>query len=205
MFIASLPVYKKLSQNRSSALARALQPLMNNKAAKVLDFGTGNMFLASKIAELNPLMSIHGIDIIRDQNLSDNLFHQFPNLSFEAYVGDVIPFESNTFDYIIASTVMHHTPNPEYFLQELKRVLKSGGSILLIEEMYHHTLDKWFIMMEDFVLNNLKKGVPVPLTFRSYKHYKQEFANNNLRVDHEGYVRPSFPWKHHYVFKLTKE
>lgn len=204
MFIASLPVYKKLSQNRSNALARALQPLMNNKAARVLDFGTGNMFLAAKIAEDYPNMSIHGIDVIRDQNLSDALFQRFPNLSFEAYNGLAVPFENDIFDYVIASAVMHHTPDPEYFLQELKRVLKPGGSILLIEEMYHHTLDKWFIMMEDFVLNNLKKGVPVPLTFRSYKHYKQQFIHNNLRVDFEGYVRPSFPWKHHYVFKLSK-
>ena len=46
------------------------------------------------------------------------------------------------FDIVIASAVMHHTPDPDFYLEELKRVLKPGGSILLVEEMYHNLLDK---------------------------------------------------------------
>ena len=66
MFIASLSVYRKLSYNRSQALANVLQTLISKPDARVLDFGTGNMFLASVLASRFPQCSFHGIDIIQD-------------------------------------------------------------------------------------------------------------------------------------------
>ena len=33
---------------------------------------------------------------------------------------------------------------------------------------------------------------------------KAEFEKQGLQVAYEGSLRPGFPWKHHYVFKLTK-
>ena len=203
MFIADLTFYKKLSKNRSFAIADYIIKLIDKRNSTVLDFGAGNMYLAERLAQKISEISITGIDVIEDQNFDKNLLIRFPNISFLKYDGEKIPFVDNIFDYAVASAVMHHTPNPEYFLSELKRVVKKDGAIILIEEMYHNPLDKFFVMAEDLILNKLKKGVPVPLTFRSYNHYKNEFIKQGLTITHEGFVRPSFPWKHHYVFKLS--
>ena len=202
MFIASLSFYKKLSKQRSFSIADFILKLMEKPDANILDFGSGNMYLAERIAEKLPQTKITGIDVIEDQNFDNNLLVQFPNISFLKYDGEKIPFDDNTFDYAIASAVMHHTPDPEYFLSELKRVTKKGGSVILVEEMYHNLPDKLYIMAEDFVFNKLKKDVLIPLNFRSYNQYKNEFIKQEFNVAFEGYVRPSFPWKHHYVFKL---
>lgn len=203
MFVANLSFYKKLSRNRSIAIANYINPLIDKADANILDFGAGNMYLAEHLATNNKSFKVHGIDVITDQNLNNDRLQQFPNLSFEEYAGGSLPYSDGTYDIVIASAVMHHTPDPEYYLSELKRVVKKGGSILLIEEMYHNIPDKWYIMAEDLLLNKLKKGVPVPLKFRSYKHYLNEFKKQGLEIGFEGYVRPSFPWKHHYVFKLN--
>ncbi|HYG14689.1 MAG TPA: class I SAM-dependent methyltransferase [Bacteroidia bacterium] len=203
MFIADLGFYKKLSFNRSKRLAERLAPLIVPANAHILDFGAGNMYLAKVLLELLPQVSITAIDVIEDQNLDKELLKN-PRVKFQVCEPGALPFAEGSFDIVIASAVMHHTPDPDFYLQELKRVLKPGGSILLVEEMYHNLPDKLYIMAEDWTLNKLKKGVPVPLNFYSYKRYNQLFKKLNLKIDYEGFIRPGFPWKHHYVFRLTK-
>ncbi|MFI5222271.1 MAG: class I SAM-dependent methyltransferase [Bacteroidia bacterium] len=204
MFIANLAFYKKLSRKRSIAIAESISKLIDNPDSNILDFGAGNMYLAERLSEMVPGLKITGIDVIEDQNFDKTILKEFPNIFFQKYDGDKIPFNDGTFDHAIASAVMHHTPDPEYFLSELKRIVKPGGSILLVEEMYHNPIDRFFVSLEDLVFNKMKKGVPIPLNFRSYKQYKKEFEKQGLKISFEGFVRPSFPWKHHYVFKLLK-
>ena len=42
-----------------------------------------------------------------------------------------LPFEDNTFDYVISSEVIEHTPNPYDAAKELIRVLKPNGKICI--------------------------------------------------------------------------
>lgn len=42
-----------------------------------------------------------------------------------------LPFDDNTFDYVISSDVIEHTPNPYNATKELIRVLKPGGKICI--------------------------------------------------------------------------
>lgn len=202
MFIASLELYKKLSKNRSKSIAAYIKDLIKDNT-KILDFGAGNLYLAGALLDFLPKVEIFGIDVIEDQNLDKQVMNH-SRFQFSTYNGKNIPAEDNQFDYVIASAVMHHTPSPEYFLVEIKRVLKPGGAFILVEEMYHNMADKIYISAEDLILNKLKKGVPVPLNFRSYDHYKKEFEKLHYEIEFEGFVRPSFPFKHHYVFKLVK-
>ncbi len=44
---------------------------------------------------------------------------------------DRLPFESNSFDSIILDNVLEHIEDPNLLLHEIKRVLVSGGSVLL--------------------------------------------------------------------------
>lgn len=115
-----------------------------------------------------------------------------------------IPFEDDSFDISFALAVLHHTEDPEYYLSELKRVTKPTGSIILIEEMYINPLDKIWISSQDWLLNKLKTGVPVPLNFRSHKHYLNEFKKQGLNIAFEDGIRAFLTGMHVYVYKLTK-
>lgn len=42
-----------------------------------------------------------------------------------------MPFADNTFDYIVCSEVIEHVPQPYLAMQELYRVLKPGGTLVL--------------------------------------------------------------------------
>jgi ubiquinone/menaquinone biosynthesis C-methylase UbiE len=45
--------------------------------------------------------------------------------------GACLPFLSEFFDVVIASHIIEHLPDPVAFLEELSRILKSGGLLLL--------------------------------------------------------------------------
>ncbi|HRO42384.1 MAG TPA: class I SAM-dependent methyltransferase [Flavipsychrobacter sp.] len=203
MFIANLPIYKKLTQQRSITFAQYLAPLIPN-GSHLLDFGCGNMYTARQLLNHLPNLKITGFDIIRDQNLSDEILSD-KRLAFQLSGEKGIDALENSFDGAIALATLHHTPDPEYFLSELKRVVKPGGFIILVEEMAINLLDKVYISVEDWLLNKMKEGVPVPLNFRYHKQYLEEFRKQGLKIEFHGSVRPFPTMMHHYVYKLVKE
>jgi len=202
MFIANLPIYKKLTQKRSQKFADYLSKLIPNHSS-VLDFGCGNMYTAIELLKTVPDLKITGLDVVKDQNLDDKMLAD-KRLSFKLLTTKEIPFPDNTFDVVVALATMHHTVDPEYYLAELKRIIKPTGAIILIEEMYIHLLDKVWISSQDWLLNKMKAGVPVPLNFRSHKHYLAEFKKQNLKIELEDGIRSSVTYMHVYVYKLTK-
>jgi|GEM_PF-1192899 len=202
MFLANLPLYKKLTLKRSEKFARYLHKLIPNNSA-VLDFGCGNMFTAQVLKEIDSTLDITGIDVIRDQNLNEEHLQKH-GLKFELLTTKKLPFEDNTFDITIALAVLHHTDNPEYYVSELSRVTKPTGHIIILEEMYINAIDRIWISSQDWILNKMKEGVPVPLNFRSHKHYLQEFKRQHLKIEFQDGLRAFLTQMHTYVFKLKK-
>lgn len=202
MFLADLPIYKRLTHKRSVKFAEYLTKLIPENAS-VLDFGCGNMYTAREMVKISPTIKITGLDPVKDQNLNDQVL-QKGKLEFKQLTTKEIPFPDNTFDIALALATMHHTDDPEYYLSELKRVIKPSGAIVLVEEMYLHLLDKVWISSQDWLLNKMKAGVPVPLNFRSHKHYLNEFKKQGLSIVHEDGIRSSVTYMHVYVYKLKK-
>jgi SAM-dependent methyltransferase len=58
-----------------------------------------------------------------------------PEVQYEAYAGATLPYDSATFDLSIAICVLHHVPPPRWvgFLREMRRVVRPGGLVCLIE------------------------------------------------------------------------
>jgi ubiquinone/menaquinone biosynthesis C-methylase UbiE len=61
------------------------------------------------------------VDIVR------NKFSTNPRMSFEQINIEAIPYEAETFDMIIANMMLYHVPDLQKGLQEVNRVLKTGG------------------------------------------------------------------------------
>lgn len=202
MFLANLPLYKRLTHKRSQKFAIYLSKLIP-EGASVLDFGCGNMYTAAELVKVSPSLTITGLDPVKDQNLDDEKLKD-SRLKFKLLTTKEIPFPDNTFDVAVALATMHHTEDPEYYLSELKRVIKPTGAIILVEEMYINLIDKVWISSQDWLLNKMKEGIPVPLNFRSHKHYLAEFKKQGLTIEHEDGIRSSVTYMHVYVYKLKK-
>lgn len=45
---------------------------------------------------------------------------------------DNLPFEDETFDFVFSKSVIEHIINPDHFIDEMYRVLKKGGKIIIL-------------------------------------------------------------------------
>jgi SAM-dependent methyltransferase len=75
-----------------------------------------------------------------------------PEVQYEAYVGETLPYDSATFDLSIAICVLHHVPPPQWggFLREMRRVVRPGGLVCLIEHNPLNPLTKLAVARCEF-------------------------------------------------------
>lgn len=106
-----------------------------SKNLKVLDVGTGRGDFIEVLKESLPgYSSIIGIDteqVTVDKAIEKN---RDKRIDFMCMSGENIEFEDNSIDVISISNTLHHLPNKEKVLQEIKRVVKQNG-IIIINEM----------------------------------------------------------------------
>lgn len=146
------------SQMRLEGFEELLQRYGFPKAGRVLEVGTGQGLRASKMAAMQEHCHVVGVDRSFEMlNRARNLYGDKTNLEFlEADIYD-LPFAENTFDFIYARLVFMHLSDPMAALQNLKKILKPGG-VLLIEDA-----DRDCMFFE-----------PAPKSFASFWHKVQE-------------------------------
>lgn len=104
------------------------------KAGNVLDLGCGTCFYWPLLVK--HCFRLEGLDyssilLSEAQKLIPHLNNARVNLKQGS--GDVLPYESNSFDTVIALDVLHHIPNLAGTLIEIKRVLKPNGIFFNLE------------------------------------------------------------------------
>lgn len=102
----------------------------------ILEAGCGVGAQTKAVAPQNPTCQFVSIDISEESIEQAKRMAQangMDNVSFrQANIFD-LPFETAYFDHILVCFVLEHLPQPIQVLQYLKRVLKPGGTITLIE------------------------------------------------------------------------
>lgn len=96
------------------------------KGGKYLDVGCFNSPYPAKITHLGEIWAIdHANEVI------EKMQKLFPDVHYVC--GDFfnMPFEDESFDYVVAGEVLEHTEKPEEFIKECLRVLKKGGTLAL--------------------------------------------------------------------------
>jgi acyl transferase domain-containing protein/NADPH:quinone reductase-like Zn-dependent oxidoreductase/SAM-dependent methyltransferase/acyl carrier protein len=134
------PTYRQYNYLVGRAVAVALQQLPQGRFARILEVGggTGGMTsyilpaLRSKAVEY-VFTDVSGIFVAQArQTYKDFSFVQYRSLDVEA---DPIAqgFESNSFDIVLASDVLHATRDLRQSVQHLKMLLGSNGLLILLE------------------------------------------------------------------------
>jgi ubiquinone/menaquinone biosynthesis C-methylase UbiE len=110
--------------------------------ATILDIGCGGGAALRDMAFLFPKAELYGIDYSRDMvSLATRVNkHLIQKGRMKIAHGTVssLPFSSNTFDLITAFEAYYFWPDLTHDLQEVKRVLKPGGSFLMVNEVYEN-------------------------------------------------------------------
>ena len=104
---------------------------------RVLDVATGaGGFIHFLLDGLPGYTEIIGIDTNpRGEAIFTNAFNDKPGIHFQAMDAQHLTFAANSFDLVCLANSMHHFDDPLPVLQEMERVARPGG-YLLISEMY---------------------------------------------------------------------
>ena len=107
-----------------------------NKGNTILEAGCGIGAQTKIIAIKNPLCKFISIDISGDsvkkaEETAESM--KIQNVEFKQADIFNLPFTDETFDHVFICFVLEHLPDYKTALRELKRVLKSNGTIKVIE------------------------------------------------------------------------
>jgi ubiquinone/menaquinone biosynthesis C-methylase UbiE len=113
---------------------------------RVLEVGCGRGVGTQQIFRRFGAQSVYAIDVDPDMiaKARRRLSH-FSSERLKVGVGDVtaIDAEDGAFDAVFDFAIIHHVPDWQAAITEIRRVLKPGGRFYF-EEVTRHFLDKWF-------------------------------------------------------------
>jgi len=114
--------------------------LPKNPDAAVLDLGCGVGVLLRDLARR--YANAHGLDISAESLSMVSI--DSPNLrGLVVGDGEHLPYRSGVFDAVVLRGALHHIPNVDQALQELHRVLKPEGTLLMAEPCSDHSFIRW--------------------------------------------------------------
>jgi SAM-dependent methyltransferase/uncharacterized protein YbaR (Trm112 family) len=115
------------------------------KLDKVLDVGAGRCW-ATRFFAKEGCYTV-SLDILLTKYvglLTGDIYIEKENIFFERICSSMekIPFRDNTFNIIFMSATLHHSSNISIVTKEISRMLKPGGSFVLINEPVKGYLDR---------------------------------------------------------------
>jgi ubiquinone/menaquinone biosynthesis C-methylase UbiE len=133
--------YSEREAIRLSEQADTLENLLHHDTiyppgAKVLEAGCGIGAQTIILAKNNPEAEITSLDISPEslekarKNLSKRGIKNVKFLQADVFY---LPFEEESFDHVFVCFVLEHLENPAGALKSLKKVLKSGGTVTVVE------------------------------------------------------------------------
>jgi ubiquinone/menaquinone biosynthesis C-methylase UbiE len=186
--------YATSSVHRSGPDLEAMLAAANlTGSEQVLDLGSGTGHTALAFAP--HVQSVIGIDLtsaMLDQARQLAADRQLSNVTFQTGDVEALPFPDQSFDIVTSRYSAHHYPHPELAMREAARVLKPGGTLLLVDvvapadptqdtflqaiellrdpsHVRDHNVAQWQTMLSSVGLPSQHLGTwPLQLHFRSW-------------------------------------
>lgn len=97
-----------------AVLSEAGHPITSGQL--VLDIGTGSGHVAARLSEVGRVVAC---DIVEQRTAG----REVPFVQ----TGELLPFATGTFDVVVSNHVVEHVERPDVHIEEIGRVLRSGG------------------------------------------------------------------------------
>lgn len=113
------------------------------KGKDVLEVGSGRGGGARLLSSTLQPGRYTGLDLAHNAVRLAKKIHPLPNLDFVQGSAEDIPFPDASFDVVINVESCHAYGNVPKFLSEVKRVLRPGGHLLLVDFRYTNQMDEF--------------------------------------------------------------
>lgn len=115
---------------------RAERMLSARRYGRVLEVGAGTGFFLLNLWQTGFVEEAHATDISERMLEVCRANAERLGCTVETRAGDAeqLPYEDETFDLVAGHAFLHHVPDPQAALAEIRRVLRPGGELLIAGE-----------------------------------------------------------------------
>ena len=182
--IEKLKSYANLNfASKHSYILNLIKFYNENKNIKILDFGCGGG-VPLVLIKMAGYENIFGVDLkelnenkITKQNKFVNLFN-FSNKTFTFIENGKTIFDNESFDLIISLQVLEHVKNFDEYYNELHRLIKADGKLILI---FPHRLKPYDSHSKTYFIHYFPKKIRGFL-YNLFTKDKKEYYENLLNL-----------------------
>lgn len=174
-------VYAGIHQQRHERVLEWVEQLGLETGSQVLEIGCGAGFLSLALAERK--FNVHAIDSV-DAMVEQTRQHareagMAEQISVE--VGDIssLAFQDGSFDLVLAIGVIPWIERPDTAIQEMARVLKPGGRVILTADN-RARLNIWLDPLKNPLLSPLKRLVKTLLDRSGLRHHSVDDVGSHF-------------------------
>jgi ubiquinone/menaquinone biosynthesis C-methylase UbiE len=172
---ARIALHEKFSTRKSVYHHWLFDHVRAPEVAEVLELGAGSAKLWQMNRERVPKTWTIILSDISEGMLTDakkNVVEISARFSFQVVDAQKIPFENNTFDVVMANSMLYHVPNVDKAICEVRRTLKPHGHFYAATGGLTHMKE-----LDDFVEEHM--AAKLPGIFNHMSGITEQFALEN--------------------------
>jgi 2-polyprenyl-3-methyl-5-hydroxy-6-metoxy-1,4-benzoquinol methylase len=184
-----------------------LELLRDEKRGKLLDLGAGEGALSKRLLEM-------GFDV-ESCDLNPGRFKIAKNCT-QVDLNELLPYQNETFDFIICVEVIEHLRNPWLIVSECKRILKKKGKLIITTPNIFSVISRvQFLILAEHVwfpnsqLNEDPKDLYHaldrhinPIGFSELEHILRENGLTIEKLSTNNYIRGNLSSKERFISLL---
>jgi len=138
----------------------------------VLDLGCGSGYALRALREAKDAGRAYGLDGAPEMTHNARSYTDDPRVSY--VVGDFqsLPFDDDSVDHCFSMEAFYYAPDPVGALEELRRVLRSGGTFYCAVNYFE----------ENEHTHEWQEHISIDMTLWSYERYREAFRDAGFHV-----------------------
>ena len=149
----------------------------------VLEVGSGRGGGANYIASNLSPAQYTGLDLAQSAVDLANKIHRQPNLKFIQGSAENIPLPDNSIDVVLNVESCHSYGSVDKFLSEVKRVLKPGGFLLLVDFRNEENVEKMATLKNQLLATGMNMISEENITPNVIRSIEEEDESKRARIE----------------------